>query len=288
MARRNSGMGERLHWCQEARPADQVVGGRTVSRTTQKAVLWALTNRSDADGSCYPFQQTLADEACCGRQSANAALSALEAQGLISSSVDPENRRSRRYVLNLSHSATDAPAEPVASSDTWSDLRVGGLPEKPWGDVSHSATDHHGASAGDLSQEATPPVASGDTDLSRSATAYREPPTEPPLNHPSASAEGKTAGDAGTKSSNQILAEILLDSSSTAQHLLRGLIAIDESWAEIDNAVLVKLGTKYGGEAVTMALGDLKDERRGDVDPYPYLESVCVRVREERRLAVSA
>jgi hypothetical protein len=155
--RASTGMGERLTWCQNARPVDRKVGRRVVAASAQKVVLWALTNRSNADGSCFPRQEVLAAETCLSRQSVNAALQALSEQELISIEIDQEHRRSRVYRLNVSQVATHQSAPSVASRDESSDQQVP-----------------------DLSQAATPPVASRDTNLSQGATPI-EPPVEPPI-----------------------------------------------------------------------------------------------------------
>jgi hypothetical protein len=263
-------MGERLTWCRKARPQPSSVGGRTVAAAAQKAVLWCLVDHSNADGTSYPKQDTIAEEACLSRQSVNAAISALEAQGFLTVAIDPEARRSRIYWLDLSHIATDAGSEPVAGGDTSSDLQAS---------VDRPSPQEH------LSQEATRRqvgrVASCDTDLSQEATPYKKPLLNPAL--ASASAEGKSA----PKTTNQILASILLDESSTAQHFLRRLVEVDERWAEITPGVLIKLGRTYGAPTLVEALGYMREEGRGGIDPYPYLESVCVRIDGEHQ-AVSA
>lgn len=90
-------------------------------------------------------------------------------------------------------------------------------------------------------------------------------------NTPSASAEGKAGDDLG---------KTLLASDSQAQYLLEKLIDWDTEWRAIGNGGLIKLGRKYGAAIVTTALGFMREEYPvGVMQPYPYLESVCVRVQ---------
>jgi Helix-turn-helix domain len=174
--RSNLGMGDRLRWCQDARPEDWRVKKRAVAAAAQKCVLWALTNRSNADGSSFPRQELLAEETGLKRQSVNAALQALAEQDFLSIEIDPDHRRSRRYILNMSRPAThrsegsasgtgDASDQGVHTSD----VPVEVLPD----DLSRPAT-----------RQSEGPVAPRDTDLSPHATPI-EPPVEPRIESPS-------------------------------------------------------------------------------------------------------
>lgn len=81
------------------------------------------------------------------------------------------------------------------------------------------------------------------------------------------------------------LAEALLAPDSRAQYLLGRLSErTDETWAEVTPAVLIRLGRKYGAGPVVDALGQCWADGRCPMAPYPYLESICIRLSE----AVSA
>lgn len=80
---------------------------------------------------------------------------------------------------------------------------------------------------------------------------------------------------------DRLIAEILLDASSSAQYLLHRLRDIDERWADITNGALMKLGRKYTAVIVLQAIGYARTERSTPADPYPFLEAICVRIENE-------
>jgi hypothetical protein len=91
---------------------------------------------------------------------------------------------------------------------------------------------------------------------------------------------------AESKTATAILAAALLDDSSRAQHLLRTLVKTDPAWMVVTNGALMKLGRTYGADVVTTALGFMREEFPDAIGkPYPYLESVCVRIQAERGAA---
>lgn len=98
-------------------------------------------------------------------------------------------------------------------------------------------------------------------------------------NLPSASAEGKRE-----RTQNQNLAAILLDADGRAQHLVRKLVDADPAWAKATtNGALIGLGNTYGADVVLTALGFMREEFPEAIgQPYPYLESVCIRIQTER------
>jgi hypothetical protein len=101
-------------------------------------------------------------------------------------------------------------------------------------------------------------------------------------NPPSASAEGKRG-----RTENQALASVLLDADGRAQDLVRKLVEWDPAWAKATtNGALIGLGKVYGADVVLTALGFMREEFPNAIGaPYPYLESVCVRIQAERGAA---
>jgi len=80
---------------------------------------------------------------------------------------------------------------------------------------------------------------------------------------------------------DKLIAEILLDSSSRAQHLLKRLCDIDERWESISTGALMKLGRRYRAVVVVQALAFAREEMAAPDHPYPFLEAVCVRIENE-------
>lgn len=147
-----SGLGDRLRWCQEARPEPVEIQDRVVAAGVQKAVLWALVNRSDSDGSSHPSQGLLARDTCFSRGTVNRAIAALASQGFLEVFED-DVRRSRSYLLDLSASQTvpESVPDPVPVRDADQGVR-----------------------------EDDRPLSASDTGPVRDADTIDEPPKEPP------------------------------------------------------------------------------------------------------------
>jgi hypothetical protein len=79
-----------------------------------------------------------------------------------------------------------------------------------------------------------------------------------------------------------VLGEALLAPDSRAQYLHGRLVQADERWRKVNPAALVKFGKEYGADLVITALSFCYEEGASPLEPYPYLQAVCERIRTER------